>query len=242
MGKIGAYQPSDKNKNYLLPTSKPITSHPFFYKQKVWTPQEQVHQKLKKIAEYLESLYPKLTDENTMHIKSLIAKNIETLIEDLDKMNSVWKKNPYSFDTNKLKTNQNCIIEMKNVCDKLQRISAYGSEHKKLAKIRHALHELDLLIQPTSTETEKIVEKASAKPKIRKKAAKKALIPAKPLKKKKAKSVVSSKKPKTASKKAKPAKKSIKRVKTVHKVLKKTKTTAHKPKKSVKKVAKPKSK
>ena len=34
MGKIGAYEPREKYKNYLLPTGKPLKSHAF-YKEKV---------------------------------------------------------------------------------------------------------------------------------------------------------------------------------------------------------------
>ena len=62
MGKIGSYQPSKKIKNYSLPTSKPSSSHSF-YKEKEWTLQEQIHKKLKTIAKFLESLYPKLDDD-----------------------------------------------------------------------------------------------------------------------------------------------------------------------------------
>ena len=104
MDKMGAYQPPEKYKNYLLPTSKPSRSHAF-YEQKVWTLQEQIFHKLKKVAEFLESLYPKLSDDYTGHIKVVIERNLETLVEDLDQLQFGLLKNPQDFNTNKLKIN-----------------------------------------------------------------------------------------------------------------------------------------
>ena len=50
MGKLGSESTADrKYKNYALPTSKPLSSHAF-YKEKVWTVQEQIYKKLKKIC------------------------------------------------------------------------------------------------------------------------------------------------------------------------------------------------
>ena len=53
------------------------------YKEKVWTLQEHIYQKLKKVAEFLDSLYPKLTDDFSMNIKVVIEKNLEILMKDL---------------------------------------------------------------------------------------------------------------------------------------------------------------
>lgn len=102
MGKLGTYQPIEQYKNYSLPTSKPLRSHPF-YQEKVWTLQEQIYKKLRKVAESLESLYPKLTDDFSGKTKILIEKNLETLLEDLDLMQSGFHKNPEAFNRNKLK-------------------------------------------------------------------------------------------------------------------------------------------
>src|ERR1700722_12738971 len=112
MGKMGAYQPTENYKNYSLPTSKPLKSHAF-YKEKVWTLQEQIYKKLKKVAKLLESLYPKLTDDFSKNIKVVIENNLKTLIKDLDLMQHNLYKNPDSFNTNKLKINQYHITEMK---------------------------------------------------------------------------------------------------------------------------------
>ncbi len=227
MGKMGAYQPPEKYKNYSLSTSKPLRSHAF-YKEKVWTLQEQIYKKLKKVAEFLESLYPKLTDDLSKNIKVVIEKNLETLIQDLDLMQHGLKKNPDSFNTNKLKINQHRITEMRNVCDTLQTVRSYEYEFKNLGKIKHALNELEHLIQPTSFEINS--EKARVKSKQK-------TVPAA-----KKKIEVKSKKQKAISKKTKPAKKLPKQIKIESKQLKKSTTSVNKLKSSKQKVTKPKPK
>jgi hypothetical protein len=162
MGKMGAYQPTEKYKNYSLPTSKPLKSHAL-YEEKVWTLPEQIYQKLKKVAEFMGNLYPKLTDDFSKNIKNIIEKNLKILIADLDLMQRGLEKNPDTFNSNKLKINQHCITEMKNICDNLQTVRSYEYEFKNLGKIKHSLHELENLIQPTSFE--KNLEKARVKSK-----------------------------------------------------------------------------
>lgn len=240
MSKIGIYQRPDKIKNYSFPTSKPLRSHPLF-KEKVWTLQEQIHEKLRKLAEHLESLYPKLSDNYNRNINVVVDNNIEALIKYLDVMQSGFYKNPYTFNTDKLKTNQDCITGMKNVCDTLQSVRSYENEAKKLGKIKHALKELEHLIQPTRLE--RSLAMTSVKPK--KTAAKKehTQVAAK-------KKSVTSKKKTAISKKAKPATKVRKPIKKVSKLPKKpakkvTKTTSKLPVKKKKVVtvkAKPKAK
>ncbi len=170
MGKIGSYQPAKEHKNYLLPTSKPIKSHAI-YEEKVWTLQEQIYKKLTTVAKFLESLYPKLTGDVSMNIKVVIEKNLEILVKDIDLMQSSFHKDPYSFKTSKLKTNQKRITEMKNVCDSLQTVSSYEKEVKKLGKIKHELHELEHLIEPNKFEIAHPVKKV---PKLKKASAVKA--------------------------------------------------------------------
>lgn len=242
MGKIGAYQPTEKYKNFSLPTSKPLKSHAF-YKEKVWTLQEQIYKKLKKVAELLESLYPKLTDDFSKNIKVVVEKNLEILIKDLDLMQHGFHKNPDSFNTNKLKINQHHITEMKNVCDTLQTVSSYEYEFKNLGKIKHALHELEHLIQPTSFE--RSLEKARVKSKqkaVPEVPEKKRHILLKAKKKMEEDSEVKSEKPKAISKKAKSATKLPKQIKIESKRPKKSATPKHKLKPSEKKVTKSKSK
>lgn len=238
MGKIGAYQPTEKYKNYSLPTSKPLRSHAF-YKEKVWTLQERIFKKLKKVAELLESLYPKLTDDFSKNIKIVIEKNLKTLIKDLDLMQNDLHQNPYSFNTNKLKINQHHITQMKNVCDTLQTVRSYEYEFKNLGKIKHALNELEHLIQPTSFE--KSLE-ARAKSKQKTVPAKKEQILVEAKKKIEEDSIVKSKKQKAISKKTKPATKLPKQIKIKSKQPKKSATPVHKLKQSEKKVIKPKPK
>lgn len=238
MSKMGAYQPPEKYKNYLQPTSKPFRSHPL-YKEKVWTLEDQIYKKLKKVSELLEGLYPKLTDDFTRN-NNVIKKNIETLIEDLDFMQGVLNKNPYSFNTNKLKTNQHRITEMKNVCDTLQSVKSYEQEHKKLSQIKHALHELEHLILQTSFESS--LKKALVKSKPKTIPAKKERVQVAAKKKIKAKPKVSSVKRKAVPKKAKPATKVLKTKKIDRKQPKKSAAPVHKLKQPVKKIAKPKPK
>ena len=239
MGKMGAYQPTEKYKNYSLPTSKPLSSHAF-YKEKVSTLQEKIYKKLKKVAELLKSLYPKLTDEFSKNIKIIIEKNQEILIKDLDLMQSGLYKNPGSFNTNKLKINQHRIIEMKNICDTLQIVRSYEHEFKNLGKIKHALNELEHLIQPTSFE--RGLEKARVKSKPKVVPAKKEHILVEAPKKIKEESIVKSKKQKAISKQAKPATKLPKQIKIDSKQPKKSDTPLPKLKPSEKKVTKPKQK
>ena len=268
MGKIGAYQPIEKYKNYLLPTTKPLKSHAF-YKEKVWTLQEQIYQKLKKVAELLESLYPKLTDDFSKNIKTVIEKHLKTLIKDLNQIKQSLHTNGDSFDTNKLKINHHHIAEMKDVCDTLQTVRSYEYEFKNLGKIKHALSELEHLIQPTSFE--KSLEKAhveskkktapavpakkrpvlvQAKKKVKKepvlvqakKKAKKEPVLVQAKKKAKKDSIVKSKNQKALSKKTKPATKLPKRIKVVSKQPKKSATPLTKLKSSEKKVTKTKPK
>lgn len=232
MSKMGAYQPTEKFKNYLLPTSKPLRSHSS-YEEKVWTVQERIYKKLKEIAEFLESLYPKLTDDFSGNIRNIIEKNLETLIQDLDLMQRSLLKNPNTFNTNKLKTNQHCITEMKNVCSTLQTVRSYELESKKLGKMKHALHELELLIQPTSFEMS--LEKARVrKPKALPAKKERISVGAKKIKR----AISGSKTPKAISKKAKPKTKLLKPIKIGSKQLQKSKTPIRKQ--SGKKVAKPK--
>lgn len=232
MGKIGAYQPIDKYKNYLLPTAKPLRSHPF-YKEKVWTLQEQIHQKLKKVSELLESLYPTLADDFSKNVRDVIEENLKTLIADLGLMQSGLQTNPNSFNTEKLKTNQHCITQMKNACATLQTVRSYEHEFKKLGKIKHTLHELEHLIQPTSFE--RSLEKARAKSKAKTVPAKKEPILVKAQKKLKEKSIVNSKKQKAIFKQAKPAAKLLKPVKISSKQPQKSASPIHKLKQSGKK-------
>lgn len=239
MGKMGAYQPTEKYKNYSLPTSKPLKSHAF-YKEKVWTLQEQIYKKLKKVAEFLESLYPKLTDDFSKNIKVAIEKNLEVLIEDLDQMQHGLHKNPDSFNTNKLKINQHRITEMKNVCDTLQTVRSYEYEFKNLGKIKHALNELEHLIQPTNFE--RSLEKARVKSKPKTVPAKKEHIQVEAKKKIKEESIIKSKKQKATSKKAKPATKLPKQIKIDSKQPKKSETSVLKLKQSEKKATKSKPK
>lgn len=239
MGKLGAYEPIDQYKNYSLPTSKPLRSHPF-YQEKVWTLQDQIYKKLKKIAELLESLYPKLTDDFNQNTKNVIEKNLKTVIEDLDLLQQGFHKNKYTFNTKKLKTNQQCITEMKNACDTLQTVRAYEYEFRNLGKIKHALTELEHLIQPTSFERN--LEKTQAKSKPKAVPAKKRPILVKAKKKIKEESIAKSKKQKVILKKAKPVTKLPKQKKIASKQPKKTETPVRKIKQAAKKVTKSKPK
>jgi len=176
MSKIGAYQPEEKYKNYLLPTSKP-SKNQTFYQEKVWTVQEHIFLKLKKVTDLLKSLYPKLSDQYVGNVKMVIERNLEKLIEDLELLQNSVDKDPKSFNTKKLQTNQNCITEMKSACDNLQTVRTYEQEFKTLGKIRHALSELEHLIQPTKLEkslkksaTKKAVKRVATSANTKKKA------------------------------------------------------------------------
>ena len=129
----------------------------------------------------------------------MIEKKLKILIKDLDLLQNDLHKNPESFNTNKLKINQHHITEMKNVCDTLQTVSSYEYEFKNLSKIKHALHELEHLIKPTSAERSS--EKAPVKSKPTTVTAKKGTIRVKAQKKTQTVSVVKAKKKKAISKK-----------------------------------------
>lgn len=230
MNRMGTFQPTGKYKNYSLSTTKPFSSHAF-YQEKVRTPQEMIYGKLKKIGELLESLYPKLTDHFSGNAKIVIERNLKILMGDLDLMQKGLRNDPHAFDTSKLKINQHCISEMRNICDTLQTVKTYEHEFRKLGQIRHFLHELEHLIQPTHFE----------------KSLQCALMKIKPSKITKPKRKVSMKAKKTLAVKPK-AKLSVKKV--VKKVTKpkakvavkakKTSAAKSKAKSSVKRVAKPK--
>lgn len=192
---MGTYLPTVKYKNYSLPIPKPIRSQTFYH-EKVWTLQEQIYKKLKKVAEFLETLHAQLTGEFSGNIKVVIEKNLEILTKDLDLMQRGLHKNPYLFNTSKLKTNQHCITEMKNVCDTLQTVRSYEYESKKLGKVKHLLSELEHLIQPTGSE--KNLETTQVKSKLKTVSAKKK------------QALDTAKKPKSIAKKTKPTTKLIK--------------------------------
>ena len=151
MSKMAVYQPIEKYKNYSFSTTKPFKSHAF-YEEKEWNLQDHIYKKLNKLEKLLESLHPKLTDDFSRNTKTVIEKNLDLLKKDLDLMQNGLHKNPYSFDTKKLKTNENFILEMKNVCDHLQNVKSYEHEFRTLSHIKHALHELEHLIHPMSLE------------------------------------------------------------------------------------------
>lgn len=253
MVKMKAHIPAVTYKNYTLPTAKPFKSDTY-YKEKVWTVQEHIYQKLKKISEFLETLYPTLSDKFSKNIKGVVEKNIKILFKDLDLLQSSFHKEPESFNTKKLNVNQHSITEMKNVCDTLQTISTYEYESKNLGKIKHVLNELEHLIQPTKLE--KSLEKARAKSKPKTATTKKKPIPVKAKKVIKEKHKVEVKiKKKTLSKTvkkptklSKPVKKTTsttklsKPIKVVVKQSAKSKTAGKKLKPTVKKVIKPKTK
>lgn len=240
MNKIGTYQPIEKYKNYSLSTTKPDSSHSF-YQEKVWNLQDHIYKKLKKVAEFLESLYPKLTEDFRGNIKHVIEKNLETLKHDLNLMQSNLLKNPYSFNTKKLKINQHCINEMKNVCNTLQTVRSYEHEFKKLSQIKHVLHELEHLIQPTSFERS-LEMGGGVKSSLKTVPAKKTGILVGDKKKINEKAIIIPKKQKAVSKKAKPTTKLLKPKKVESKKLPKSKAPLHKLKQAGKKITKPKAK
>ena len=239
MGKIGAYQPIDKYKNYSRPTSKPLKSRAF-YQEKVWTLQEQISKKLQKVSELLDSLYPRLTDDFSKNTSTVIEKNLLILIKNLDLLQECLTQNPDSFNTNKLKINQRYITEMKNVCDTLQTVRSYEYEFKNLGKIKHTLHELEHLIQPTKFE--KTIEQARVKEKQKEETAKDGQVREKPKMKIEKKSTIKSKKQEKPFEKTKPAKKVSKNIKLESKKPKKSATSTQKLKPSEKKVSKSKPK
>lgn len=224
---MNSFQPSDKYKNYSLPTAKPSSHQPFYYQQKERTLQEQISHKLEKLTEFLEHLYPELSDKSNRNIKVTIKKNLETFTDDLDLMKGDFQKNPYTFNTDALKTNESCIAEMKDVCDALKTFVVKEDELKKFGKIKHILTELEHLIHPKLTNFEKSIEKARIESKQKIGTEKKESIRVKAQNKIKEKPLVKSKKKKAVSKKVKPAAKLLKqpKVKVDSKPLQKAKPT-----------------
>lgn len=149
MSKIGVFQPADKEKNYLLPPSKKSHS---FHEETEKPLVNIIYKKLKKVTELLESLYYNLADDSGNHIKSAVGDNLKLLIKDLELMHNELKKTPFAFNTTKRNKNQHCIHEMQGACESLQKLSPKDIEVKQLAKIKHALHELDELIASKGVE------------------------------------------------------------------------------------------
>lgn len=226
MSKIGEYNPTEKYKRYSLITPKHDKTHPL-YNEREKTLQDHIFKKLKKVSELLESIYPKLADDTSANIKEVIESNLAVLFDNLYLMQSHLHKNPYTFNTSKLKANQKSIAEMKKAADTLQTVSSFENEFKKLSKIKHALHELVQLIEPK-------VMVAPAKPAAKKETPKSPVKKAAPVKKTKPKAASS--KPKAASSKPKAAvKKPIKAKKKAPSAnLKKTPAKTAKSKSSVK--------
>lgn len=229
MGKIGQYQPRENLKKYSLPMDKPFKGHPY-YTEKVWSVQELINKKLNKLANQLDDLYPQLKETVSMNLKVTIEKNLEILNKDLELMQNEMKKNPFSFNTDKLKTNFKLITEMKDVCTLLQSTKSYENEFKKLSKIKHTLHQLEHLIQPTKFE--KSLEESREKIQKTNPAEKEKKQAGDNKKETKEKTMAT-----LVSKKAKSAKKTVKSKQLDSKAPKKNKTPV---KKVVKKVAKPK--
>lgn len=156
MGKIGVFQPADKQKNYLLPPSKKSHS---FHEEKEKPLENIIYKKLKKVAELLEALYHNLSDDFGNNIKASVGQNLKLLIQDLEIMHNSLKKTPFASKQN---SNLHCIHEMQSACDSLQKTSPKKIEVKQLAKIKHALHELDTLLMTKGTEPK--VEKKKEAP------------------------------------------------------------------------------
>jgi hypothetical protein len=202
MRRSNPYQPAEQFKDYTLSSPKRFKSH-MYYQEKVVTLSQRIYKKLKTLSELLESLYPSLTHDAHKNIKAAIKKNVEILIVDLGEMQKDLDNNPSNFNTKDLKTNQNCINDMKSVCDNLQTVSTFEHEFKKLGKIKHVLTELEHLLEPTMYE--KNYQEAKMKSALKS-------APAKTAKKKAAKpKKVSATKAKTAFKRALPKKSATKR-------------------------------
>lgn len=243
MAKMGQYQPPDKYKNYTASTSKPTKSH-MFYEEHVKTLQEEIYKKLKTITKSLESIYPKLANTSVKKLKITIDKNLGVLTADLKLLQITFDKKPYTFNTVKLKTNQKLINEMKNVCTTLHTQRFFSHDDKKISKLTHTLHELELLIKPTALEVSNKKASTKAKASAKAAAAKKPKAKTTVAPKKKAAPVKKAVKPKTKpavapKKKAAPIKKTIK-PKTKIAVPAKKKTSPVKKAVPIKKVIKPK--
>lgn len=146
MSKIGMYQPADKQKNYLLPTSKQSHS---FHEEKEKPLENIIYKKLKKVAELLEALFYNLSDDYDNNFKASVGQNLKLLIQDLEIMHNSLKKPP---SAGKQSSNLHCIHEMQGACESLQKTSPREIEIKELAKIKHALHELDTLLMSQDAE------------------------------------------------------------------------------------------
>jgi len=268
MVKVPTKKPPENFKNFTRPNAKPSNSHSVF-QEKVWTLPELIYKKIRIIADLLESLHSKLTESSSKNIKSASENNLKILIKDLDVIQKGLKRNPSSFKTDNLKTNLKCINEMKHVCNALQLHSAYKSEFQNLGHIKHELHELEHLVQPTIYEksAEKIIEigkldktttkeenkkTINQKPKVKSmnklstsKTVKKPVAKTTPIKvaskKPVAKKAVSKAKP-VVKKATKPVAKVTKPKKVVSKLVVKAKTAVSTVKHAVKKIAKPKAK
>lgn len=142
MSKIGTFKPEDKPKNYLLPPFK--KSH-LAHEEKEKPLENIIYKKLKKVAELLEALYHNLSEDN---IKASIGQHLKILVQDLEIMHNSVKKTPYASKG----SNLHCIHEMESACDSLQKVSPKEIEVKQLAKIKHALHELDTLLMESGAE------------------------------------------------------------------------------------------
>lgn len=153
MSKIGMFKPEDKPKNYLLPPFK--KSH-LSHEEKEKPVENIIYKKLKKVAELLEALYHNLAEDN---IKASVGQHLKLLVQDLEVMHNSLKKNPYASKN----SNLHCIHEMQSACDSLQKVSPKEIEVKQLAKIKHALHELDTLLMTKQTEPDVKKKKAPAK-------------------------------------------------------------------------------
>lgn len=142
MGKIHAFQPVDKLRNYSRATTKPFRSGSIDYQPKIWSLPEQIQKKLGTLAGFIEILFPQ--GPNDFKVQS----NLEILWKDLDQMQMCLDDNPYEFSHDALQTNLDSITEMKNICDSLKSFNSDKYEIKKLGKLEHVLTELEHLIYP----------------------------------------------------------------------------------------------
>lgn len=147
MGKLFSFHPTDKYRNYFLPSTKP-SRRGLGYQQKTFTLQEKLHQKLKKITECFEYLHLHLQDDHGNKIKTSVKKNIDLLSTEIVLLKDAFDKNPYSFSTKTLKISKSHINEMRTLCDRLKQMESNQYDVKRLAKIKHMLTELEHLLMP----------------------------------------------------------------------------------------------
>jgi len=244
MSKIHAYEPLNGFKNYSSPTTKPLKNGVFVYHEKEWTLQEQIAQKLEKIAHFIDILFSQSATDHSESVSGRVQNNIEMLHRDLESLQISLKTNPFDFNVDNLQITENWIEEMRAIADDSKSQISDKNELKILKKLSHTLTELDHLIKPKTIVTQPIqpvrttMTASLTTKKTATTAAKKTAH--KPVKK------VATAKKKTAAKttkrpaaKAKPAKTVAKTVKKVTKVAApKKKTTA--VKKVVSKTSKPK--